>query len=294
VIVFASAIREPDAYAEHAQPGIARAAERDSEVHAFASLGSACRSYNLLLDRTAQREGLEALVLVGEDIEIADDAFCAKVREALADPDVGLAGCVGATGVEGAAWWEGAVNCGGVIHRYTEYGGGEFAAYAWARAGTPPAEVEVVDGTLLVLSPWAARNLRFNEDLRLGIGFDVDFAARVRQAGRKVVTIDAAVIQHRGLELVAELDLWAEGHVELAEAWDGRLPGAPARPADWKQRARLAEAEREAARAEAFSVFSRREAQLAPLERELDAMMRTLGWRLTAPLRRLNALLRRR
>jgi hypothetical protein len=292
VIVFASSIREPDAYAEHAQPGIARAAEPSSRVYAFASLGSVCRSYNLLLDRAAEQEDLEALVLVAEETEIADGDFCAKVRRALADPDVGLAGCVGATGVEGAAWWEGAVNAGPVIHRYRGFGGGDFEAFAWARAGTPPAAVEAVDGGLLVLSPWAARELRFDEDLRLGIGFEVDFAARVRQAGRRVVTFAADVILHRGLEVVTELDLWAEGHAELAEKWDGRLPGAPQRPEDWKARARLAEAEREAARTQAYSAFSEREARLVPLERELEAMTSTPGWRATEPLRRLNALRR--
>lgn len=293
MIVFASSIREPDDYAAHAQPGIARAAEPGSQVHAFAAIGSVCRSYNLLLDQTTGHEDLEALVLVDQDMEIADRDFCAKVRAALADPDVALVGCAGAIGVETAAWWDGAVICGDVIHRYRQYGGGDLDAYGWARAGRPPAEVEAVDGHLLVLSPWAARELRFDEDLRLGIGFEVDFSARVRQAGRKVVTADLHVIHHRGIDLVGDLDLWTEGHIELADKWDGRLPDAPPRPEDWKERARLAEAEREAARAHAYSVFSRREAQLEPLERELTAMTDTTGWKLTAPLRQLNALRRR-
>jgi hypothetical protein len=180
-----------------------------------------------------------------------------------------------------------------VIHRYSEYGGGDLDGYGWARVGRPPAEVEAVDGHLLVLSPWAARELRFDEHLHSGVGFEVDFAARVRQAGRKVLAADVHVIHHRALDLVGDLDVWTDGHLALAEKWDGRLPGAPPRPQDWKQRARLAEAEREAARAEAYSVFSRREAQLVPLERELTSMTETTGWKLTAPLRWLNALRRR-
>ena len=66
----------------------------------------------------------------------------------------------------------------------------------------------------------------------------------------------------------------------LADAYGGDLRRWP-------------EAEREAARAQAYSVFSRREAQLVPLERELSAMTETTGWKLTAPLRQLNALRRR-
>jgi glycosyl transferase family 2 len=293
VIVFASAIREPDDYAAHAQPGIERVAEPESPVHAYAAIGSVCRSYNLLLDQAGGHEDLEALVLVDQDLEITDREFCAKVRAALADPGVALVGCAGATGVQTAAWWDGAVISGDVTHRYSEYGGGDLDAYGWARSGRPPAAVDAVDGHLLVLSPWAARELRFDEDLHLGIGFEVDFAARVRQAGRKVLAADLAVVHHRGIDLVGDLDLWTEGHVELAEKWDGHLPGAPPRPDDWKARARLAEAEREAARAQAYSVFSRREAQLVPLERELTAMTETTGWRLTTPLRQLNALRRR-
>ena len=38
-------------------------------------------------------------MLVHQDTEIVDADFCAKVRGALADPDVGLVGCVGAIGV---------------------------------------------------------------------------------------------------------------------------------------------------------------------------------------------------
>jgi hypothetical protein len=293
MIAFATSIREPERYAEHAAPGIRLAAEPDSEVYAFAVAGSVCTNYNLLLEQAAGRDDLEALVLVDEDAEIVDPEFCAKLREALADPDVGLVGCAGATGVDGPAWWEGAVNAGRVVHRYTELGGGEFEAFAWAHSGAPPAEVDAVGGFLLVLSPWAVQSLRFDEALRLGVGFEVDFAARVRQAGRKVVTANLHVVLHRGLEIVEDLDVWREGHIHLAEKWDGRLPGAPPRPDDWKARARLAEAERDAARAELYSNYSRLEAQLLPLERELKAMTETVGWRLTTPLRQLNAARRR-
>jgi Glycosyltransferase like family len=291
MIAFASSIREPDAYRAHAGPGIALAAEADSEIYPFAAAGAICSDYNLILDQAADCDDLEALVLVDEDTEIADSEFCAKVRHALADSEVGLVGCAGATEVESVAWWEGAVVAGPVTQRYRAYGGGEVDAFAWARR-KPPAEVDAVGGFLLVLSPWAARSLRFDEALRLGVGFDLDFALRVRQAGRKVVAADVRVIRHRVLDVVEDLDVWVEGHIDLAEKWDGRLPGAPPRPTDWKQRARLAEAERDAARAQSYSEYSRQEAQLLPLEREFEAMTKTLGWRLTAPLRRLNALRR--
>jgi hypothetical protein len=292
MIVFASALRERHAYRDHAGPGVERVREPGSEVFAIASAGSICGDYNLILEHAADREDLEALVLVDEDTEITDPDFCAKVRRALADPDVGLVGCVGATGVESVAWWEGTVSAGPVTHRYREYGGGELDTFATLRTGTPPVEVDTVAGYLLVVSPWAVRSLRFDEELAIGVGFELDFALRLRQAGRKVVTADFRVIRHKTLEVVEDLDVWVEGHIDLAEKWDGQLPGAPARPEDWKARARLAEAERDAARAHCYSYYSLLDARVAPLERRLEAMTDTFGWRLTAPLRALNALRR--
>jgi hypothetical protein len=293
MIAFASAVQEPDAYRDHAGRGIALAAEPGAAVHVIAATTSICRNYNLLLDLAAASEDLEALVILDEDAEIADRDLCVKVRAAFADPDVAVVGCAGATGVTGAAWWEGDVVCGDVRLGYLEHGGGELDAFAWARTTRPPAEVDAVGGFLLALSPWAVRSLRFDEGLPLGFGFDVDLCAQARAAGRNVVVADLRVVQHRSLELVEELEAWTEAHIRLADKWDGRLPGAPARPEDWKQRARLAEAERDAAQTVLFSEYSRREAQLLPLRRALDAMTDTFAWRLTEPLRLLNAYRRR-
>ena len=76
-----------------------------------------------------------------------------------------------------------------------------------AHATAPPAEVEVVDGFLLVLSPWAVRNVRFDETLGLGHGFDFDYCRQVRAAGRKVVAADLRAVYYRSLELISDLDL---------------------------------------------------------------------------------------
>jgi Glycosyltransferase like family len=294
MIVFAGAVAEPDAYRDHARPGIELAAEPGSAVHVIAATTSICRNYNVLLDLAAGTDDLEALVIVDEDTEIADRELCAKLRRAFTDPDVAVVGCAGATGVAGVAWWEGEVVCGDVRRRYSEHGGGELDAFAWARTVRPPAAVDAVGGFLLALSPWAVASLRFDEGLALGIGYDVDLCAQARKAGRKVVVADVGVIQHRSLELVDEPEAWTEAHIRLAGKWDGRLPGAPPRPEDWKQRARLAEAERDAAQTLLFSNYSRREAQLLPLERELKTMTDTFAWRLTEPLRLLNAYRRQR
>jgi hypothetical protein len=121
VIVFGTAVTDPDAYDRYAVPGIQRAAEADSVVLAHQTAGSLFRNYNLLLDMATEHEDLEALVLVHQDAELDDPDFAAKVREALSDPDVAIIGCVGAVGVRSIAWWQGAVTWASVTHRYQEY-----------------------------------------------------------------------------------------------------------------------------------------------------------------------------
>ena len=101
------------------------------------SAGSVFRNYNLLLDKAAAHDDLEALVLLHQDVEIADADFAAKVRKALADPDVAIVGCAGAVGSRSIAWWQGAMTWASMTHRYPEYGGGEFPAISWHPDAVP-------------------------------------------------------------------------------------------------------------------------------------------------------------
>jgi hypothetical protein len=283
VIVFGAAIGDPEPYSRYAAAGLRFAEEPGSELYAFAAVGPIARTYNLLLERAAARTDLEALVLVDAHVEIVDPDFCGKVRRALGDPDVAVVGAAGAKGSRSIAWWEGEVSAAPVIHRYGEYGGGELSAYSWTKAAPAPAEVDSVDGALLVLSPWAVRSLHFDESLR-SHGYDVDFCLRARRAGRKVMTADLRIVQHRSLELIGDVDLWVETHIQTAERWDPEEPNEAA----WKRRARRAEAERECARAIAYSNGLAWDARVLELERAIERATRTWSWRLTRPLREAN------
>ena len=299
MIVFASSITDPAAYERCAAPGIRLVAEPDSVVLANAAAGSIFRSYNLILDMVAEREGLEALVLLHQDTELTSPDFCATIREALSDPDVGVVGCVGAVGVRSIAWWEGSVTWAGFTHRYPELGGGDLPALSWEPGGMPSyartGEVDTVDGFALALSPWAVRNVRFDESLGALHGYDFDFCLQVRDAGRTVVTADFKVVHHHSLELVSHPETWIAAHMRVAEKWDGRMPGvAPAPAGGWEQRARRAEAEAALARTQAVAAMLQAEARTTQLERELDAVTGSTTWRATAPLRRLKAARRAR
>jgi hypothetical protein len=286
MIAFTSAITDPEAYRRYARPGIERAAEPGAAVQALMASGSVSRSANLLLEAAARLPELEALVIVDQAVEIADPAFCPKLRAALADPDVAVVGSAGATGVRSIAWWDGTVAAGPVTLRYNEHGGGALPAFGFAAPAPAPREVEAVGGFLLALSPWAVAELRFDETLHLGHGYDVDFCARARAQRRKVMAADLAVIWHRGLDLIAEEQEreWVEAHIAL-----GARAAGEASEAAWRERARRAEAERDAARTLAYSNRLRVDARVLKLEEALEAATATPGWRLTAPLRRLNA-----
>lgn len=279
---------DPEAYRRYARRGIERAAEPDSELLAFAATGCVGRSCNLVLDAAAALDDLEALVLVDQTVEIADRDLCTTARAALADPEVGAVGMAGATGATTIAWWEGSVSRGRVMHRYREYGGGEMPAFAFSNPAPAPAAADSLFGSLLVLSPWAVENVRFDESLHLGLGYDFDYCQQLRAAGRRVATADIAAVIHRPLDLIEELETWIEAHVQVARKWDGRIPGRTAVAPPWKDRARRAEAESEAARTMAYSSTSLVEAEIGPLERRLAELEASRSWRLTAPLRRIN------
>jgi Glycosyltransferase like family len=304
MIAFGCSITEPEVYAQCARRGFELVGEPDSEIIANSAAGSLFRSYNLIMDLARDLEDLEALVLVHQDAEIVDPQFCAKIRQALKDPQVGVVGCVGALDVRNIAWWEGSVTWASFTHRYKEFGGGEVPAFSWVEDRQPgysrTGEVDTLDGFVLVLSPWVTRNLRFDEGLGTQIhGYDLDFCLQVREAGRKVVTTDLKVVHHHSLDLVSDPNVWIQAHVNVVDKWEGRMPGIGrpnwgAATDDWKQRARQAEAEAGATRLDRASMELRAQARERQLLAEIEEMRTSISWRLTEPLRRLNAAVRAR
>lgn len=283
MIAFGTAITDAEAYREYAAPGIEIAREPDSVVLRHEGMGSLFRNYNALLSEASRRDDLEALVLLHQDAEIVDPDLCAKVRRALADPDVAVVGCAGAVGVRSIAWWEGIVRWASFTHRYKELGGGEFPAVSWSTEGLPPyvetGEVDSIDGFVMVLSPWAVRELRFDESLGRLHGYDFDFCMQARQAGKKVLTTDFRVIHHHSLTLISNRDAWIEAYIRVAEKWDAQ--GRDSHTTDWQLRALRAEAEAAAAKGAAVSAQLKARA----IQQTLDDIERSQSWRLTAPLR---------
>jgi hypothetical protein len=298
VIAFGCAVTRPDDYARWARPGIERAREGDSAVFPNSSPGSIFRAYNGLMDLAAAHEDLEALVLLHQDVEIVDAAFCTKVRDAFSDPRVAVAGCVGALGARSMAWWEGAVTWASFTHRYYEHGGGTLPAFSMSPESAPPpayarlGEVDTIDGFLMVVSPWAVHNLRFDESLGQFHGYDFDFCMQARAAEHTVVTADLKVLHHHSLDLLSDPDNWVEANIRLAEKWESRI--ADEGGEDWKARARRAEARASAHNVVRIAADMKASARERELLAELASITGSSSWRWTAPIRRLAALIHAR
>jgi hypothetical protein len=281
VIVFGTAVTHSETYDRCAAPGIRRAAEPDSVVLPFQSAGSVFRTYNLLLDKAAAHEDLEALVLLHQDVELASPELAAKLREAFSDPDVAIVGCAGAVHVRSIAWWQGALTWAGLTHRYQEYGGGDFPAISWRPTTIPSyahtGEVDSVDGFVFAMSPWAVGNLRFDESLGKLHGYDFDICMQAKAAGKKVVTADFRAIHHRSLELINNPEAWIQTFIRLSEKWEHLLPDTGTDPT---RRAVRAEAEAACARAIMVAHQMREtaiERRLQRVQNELEATRKDLA-----------------
>lgn len=214
MIAFGCATTSEEEYLAYAAPSVQRVAEPDSLVMRRHGYDSIHAPYNEMLAEAAAREDLEAVVLLHQDVAIDDDAFLAKLRELLAaSEDVAVIGVAGARQVRGLAWWEG--ESYGAAHSPLLVPGGSHIQYS---RGTH--EVDSVDGMLLVLSAWAARELRFDRDLAGPLdGYDLDLCLQARARGRRVVVADLAVSHYVGYEGFFDRRRWVEAAVALQRKW---------------------------------------------------------------------------
>jgi GT2 family glycosyltransferase len=292
MIAFGTAITDSRVYEAFAERGIELVAEPDSKIYAFGSAVSLFTTYNMILDEAAELEDLECLILLHQDAEIVDPNLLQTVRETLENEDVALVGCGGAVGVQNISWWEGSVTWAGFTTKFDEMGGGEIPGLSWNPEETPSyahtGEVETIDGFVIAMSPWAVKNLRFDESLGSKLhGYDLDLCLQARAAGKKVMTADFRVVHHHSLDLIGDVDGWVAAHMKIAEKWDDSLRNGSGD--DWKHRARRAEAEAAVGRLQLRVAQHFVNVRTA----ELDAVKQSKSWKWMAPLRNLTAFLRR-
>jgi hypothetical protein len=209
------------AYESYARPGIDRvlALAPDTLVLARESHASYQETVNGMLDELQEVEGLEAAVIIHQDVELLDSAISSVLPLLFQNRRIAIVGVVGSTHRSGIRWWAGEGRGGRVElpdgHAPIAFGGG-FAV------------VPAVDGTLLAFSPWAVRALRF--DMRFCEsfhGYDVDICLQAQAHGRFVV-VDNLSIRHHKLDGLRDGrdETWIEADVKIRRKWD--VPRAPA------------------------------------------------------------------
>jgi Glycosyltransferase like family len=220
MIAFGTAVSDWATYERIALPGIERVVEPDSSILTRFGHDSIQQPYNQMMDEVARRPGLEALVLLHQDLELTDDDLLSRIRRVLEDPRVGLLGALGARNSQLHRWFAPEEIFGFAI-------GADHMGPDEVRLSTGPHEVDGLDGALLILAPWVVRHLRFSERLANGFhGYDADISLRVRAHGGTVICEDIPCRHHSMPK--GDYGAQRDAGVALAQMWDPRL-----RPRAW-------------------------------------------------------------
>lgn len=140
------------------------------------------QAYNEILDTVQRWDDLEALILLHDDLELVDPDAEAKFVAPLEDPTVGLVGVAGG-GSDSIYWW----NHSPVGHQRTDVRLIDF--------GQREGEVTLIEGSVMVLSPWVIRNLRFDPRFIGFHGYD-EIGMQVKSEGRRAVVVDVDTHHH--------------------------------------------------------------------------------------------------
>lgn len=138
---------------------------------------------NTILDGCIGR-GFDAVILVHDDLEILDPRAEQKLISAM-DEDVALVGVAGSRSRQSLYWWEQKQSLG---HQFTDSGIVDF--------GERTGDAAIVEGSIMVFSPWAIENLRFDErytDFRSG--YD-DICLAALDMGKRNVVANVDTLHH--------------------------------------------------------------------------------------------------
>jgi GT2 family glycosyltransferase len=225
MFAFGCVLSSEEQYEAYARPGIELAAQSepgDPWVLLRRDQDDIFSAYNSILDEACADDDLEGVILLHQDLTIADERALETLRRAFSEPRVGIVGVVGGIGVHGMGWW---------------FSDQRFGAYGWDWLLDPAredlfdpasfwlshtertADVEAVDGMFMVLSAPVARELRFDEALCPGFhAYDTDMCFEARKAGWRVRVEDIDVIHHN-LSDLDDREHFVEAHIAFGTKW---------------------------------------------------------------------------
>jgi len=168
-------------------------------------------AYNKILNAYAGYQGpndldqLEAVVLLHDDLEMIDPDIEDKIRAAI-EPGVGLIGVAG--GGPSLWWW----NHDPIGHQMTDT---RMVAFGEQRVG----DVDMIEGSFMVFTPWAIRDLRFDARYEF-LGYD-DVCMEARNMGMRVVVADIHTHHHSTLGFKSEevKAMWDRSELLFESKW---------------------------------------------------------------------------
>jgi hypothetical protein len=169
---------------------------------------SIASAYNAILAACRYKRPVDYLILQHDDLEITDPLYASKFLAAISEPDVALVGVAGGRSDAGLAWW----NRDPIGHQLTDSMMIDF--------GQRSGEVDLLEGSILALSPWAISNLHFDQHLSGFHGYD-EIAAQARWRGKKAVVIDVDTHHHTnvGFKSRDSEAEWLRGDQYFREKW---------------------------------------------------------------------------
>lgn len=142
-------------------------------------------AYNHILDSWSRWDGFDALVLLHEDLEMIDPDTETKILKEMEDPQVAFVGVAGGRGgPPSLAWWESPERFG---HQLTDSGPLEL--------GPHTADVMLLEGSFLAFSPWAVKNLRYDERLT-GFHCCDEIVIKAQHHNKRAVVADITTHHH--------------------------------------------------------------------------------------------------
>lgn len=205
VVAYGCCVGSRERYQRYVEPRI----PKNSQYVYMIEQTSIAECYNAILDALYCECGLDAVVLLHDDLEITDPNAEVKFLAALAtDPEIALVGVAGGYGVGSLAWW----NANTVGHQQIESGLLDF--------GPRTGYVDILEGSILVFGPWAIENLRFDTRFAGFHGYD-DVAMIAHSYGKNVYVADVDTFHHvqLGFKSQESAEAWAVADAQFREKW---------------------------------------------------------------------------
>ncbi len=170
-----------------------------------------CAAYNRILDQARGLPECEGVVLLHDDVALGPSAR-GQILAGLQQSGVGVIGAVGGRDLYGPQW----VNA---KHR----AGYADDFYGRRRFGPAEADVDVVDGLLLAVSPAAFRTIDFDAHVFPAFhGYDTDYCLLVRAAGHRVRVVPIDYV-HRDKGGVGDSVAFDTSAAALVGRWPERI-----------------------------------------------------------------------